>query len=88
MSAMQLKLSEFRWTVPMVSLVVTGMLVLFYSVVSGATTAGELRRQAIAARSFAILQCNALSNWSDRKACLKGLAAKVLAHEPTLIAAK
>ena len=88
MSAMQLKVYESRWAVPMVSLVVTGMLVLFYSVVSGATTAGELRRQAIAARSSAILQCNSLPSWNDSKACLKGLGATVSAHEPTLIAAK
>lgn len=88
MLAIQLKVSESRWTLPMVSLAVVGMLVLFYSVVSGATKAGELRRQATAAQFSATLQCNALQSWNESKACLKGLGAKVSAQESTLIAAK
>ena len=88
MLAMQLNVSKSRWTVLVVSLVMVGMLVLFYAVVSGATKAGELRRQAVAAQSSAVLHCNALPNWSDGKACLKGLGATVSAQESSLFAAK
>jgi hypothetical protein len=88
MSAMQLKVSESRWTMPLVSLAVVGMLVLFYTVVSGAVKAAELRRQTMAAQSSAILQCHALPSGSDSKACEKGLGPKVSAEEPALFAAK
>jgi hypothetical protein len=88
MLAMQIRVSESRWTVPVVSLAVVGMLVLFYSVVSGATKAAELRRQAMADQSAAVLRCNALPGWSDTKACLKDLGAKVTAEKTTLFAAK
>lgn len=88
MLVMQLNVSESRWAVLVVSLVMVGMLVLFYAVVSGATRAGELRRRAMAAQSTAVLHCNALPSWSDGKACLKGLGATVSAQEPSLFAAK
>ena len=88
MSAMQLKVSESRWTVPVVSLAMVCMLVLFYVVVNGAVKAGELRRQAMAAHSSALLNCNALHNLSDNKACVEGLSAKASTEEPTLFAAK
>lgn len=88
MPTMRLRVSESRWTMPVVSLAMVGMLVLFYTVVSGAVKAGELRRQAMAAQSYAVLQCNALPNWSYSKACLKGLSVKATAEVPTLFAAK
>ena len=88
MLAMPLNVSESRWTVPVVSLLMVGMLVLFYAVVSGAVKAGESRRQAMAAQSSAVLQCNALPSWNDSRACLKALSAKASTEEPTLLAAK
>ncbi len=64
---------ESRWTLFLVSLVVVGMLALFHAIVSGATRAGELRRQAAAAQAVAVLRCNALPSLSRSKTCLKNL---------------
>ncbi|MDO8458888.1 MAG: hypothetical protein Q7T07_18455 [Burkholderiaceae bacterium] len=65
----QFKVSESRWGVLAVSLAVFGMLVAFYSVVRGATTAGELRRQDTAARAAAVTRCQAQPNGPTRKHC-------------------
>nr|WP_295786477.1 hypothetical protein [Rhodoferax sp.] len=88
MLAMRRKVFESRWALPVVSLAMVGMLVLFYWIVNGATEAGELRRQAMAAQSSAVLQCNALPRWIDGKACIENIRAKGSAQEPTLFAAK
>jgi len=63
------KVSESRWGVLAVSLAVLGMLVAFYSVVRGATTAGEQRRQDTAARAAAVARCQAQPNGLTRKHC-------------------
>ncbi len=80
---------ESRWTLLLILLVVVGMLALFHAVVSGAAQAGELRRQAEAARIAAVLRCNAQPNGNASKACLKDLEATAAAAEaPTVLAAQ
>ena len=89
MLTMQLKVSESRWTMPVVSLAMVGLLMLFYAVVSGATKTAELRRQAMAAQSAALLQCNALRNWDARKHCRESLGTvQTPGQEPTLLASQ
>lgn len=67
---------ESKWPLLLVSLVVVGLFALFHAVVSGATQAGELRRQAAAARAAAVLRCNALPRVDLGKTCIKDLALK------------
>lgn len=66
----QFKVCESSWCVFVVSLAVVAMLVAFYSVVRGATTAGEQRRQDTAAQAAAVTRCHALPNGAIRTACL------------------
>ena len=79
---------ESPWFAFAGSLVVVGMLVLFYSVVSGAVQAGELRRKAQASQTTATLRCNALPNWSDKNDCLKEMGTKVSAQQSPLFASR
>ena len=79
---------ESPWFALAASLVVVGMLVLFYSVVSGAVQAGELRRQAQVTQTTAMLRCNALPNWNDTKDCLKEVGTKVSAQESPMFASR
>jgi hypothetical protein len=89
MSAVPLKMpEESPWVTLLVSLAVVGMLALFYSVVTGAVEAGELRRQIHAAQNAAVSHCNALPTWNDTMACRKDLNAKVTAEEPSLLASR
>ncbi len=83
------RMTESTWTLPAVSLLMVGMLVAFYAVVSSATKAGELRRQATATQTAAAMRCNALPGWDASKTCLKKLAAPAVpADEPILLAAQ
>lgn len=84
----QLKVSESIWCVFAVSLTIVGMLVAFYSVVRGATTAGELRRQETAAQAAAVTRCHAVPNGAIRKHCLSALDNQINAISPIVIAAQ
>lgn len=84
----QFKVFESSWCVFAVSLAVVGMLVVFYSVVRGATTAGELRRLDTAAQAAAVTRCHALPNGPIREHCLSALNDKMLAVSPIVIAAQ
>lgn len=84
----QARITESTWTVPLVSLLLVGMLAAFYAVVSNATRAGELRRQAMAAQAAAVKRCNALPNWDASRHCVKRQDAGVVADETVLLAAK
>ncbi len=89
MSAIPLKMpQESPWTTLLVSLALIGMLALFYSVVHGAVRAGDLRKQAIAARTADVLRCKALPNWNDTMACRNELTARVAVEEDALVAAR
>ena len=80
--------SESTWTVPMVALLLVGMLGAFYSVVSEATKAGEMRRQAKAAQSAAVVRCDALPGWNLSKACRSALDLQFAAEASIALAAR
>lgn len=82
------RVSESTWTVPVVALLLVGMLVAFYSVVSDATKAGEMRRQTQAARAAAVVRCDALPGWNLSKACRSELDLQVAADTPIALATR
>ena len=84
----QTRIAESIWTVPLASLLLVGMLVAFYAVVSSATKAGELRRQATAIQAAAAMRCNTLPSWDANKNCLQRLTNTVAEDESMLLAAK
>lgn len=84
----QFKVSESRWGVFVVSLAVLGMLGAFYSVVRGATTAGELRRQGTATQAATVARCQALRNGPIRTHCLNALPDPIPATSPAVVAAR
>ena len=88
MLMIQTKMPEPAWTVPLVALLLIGMLATFYAVVSNATKAGELRRQATATQAAEVTRCNALPSWNASRNCLKNLDSKGVEQEPVLLAAK
>lgn len=86
MPVRQFSFFESRWWLFVVSLAAAGMLVAFHSVVKGATTAGELRRQDTATQAAAVIRCHALPNWAISKNCLKALNDQTLAISTTVFA--
>ncbi len=82
------KISESTWSVPVASLLLVGMLVAFYAVVSNAAKAGELRRHVTATQTTAVVSCHALNSRAATKSCIKQLDANLSADEPVLIAAR
>ncbi len=82
------KISESPWTLPLASLMLVGMLVAFYAVVSNAAQAGELRRQSTATQSAAMVRCLGLSAREASKACRTQLNASLSADESFLVATR
>ena len=62
-------ITESTWSVPVAALLLVGMLAAFYLVVSEATKAAEVRRQASATQAAAVMRCKALPSWAQSKAC-------------------
>lgn len=79
---------ESPWITLLVSLAMVAMLALFYSVVSGAVQASEVRKQAMAHQTAEVMHCNALPGSASTKECLKTLSAKVSSEEATLFASQ
>lgn len=89
MPALPLKMpEESPWVTLVVSLAVIGMLAVFYSVVSSAVQASELRKKTMAHQSAAVMHCNALPGWANTRNCLKELGVKVATEEPTMFASQ
>lgn len=72
----------------MASLLLVGMLVAFYAVVSNAAKAGELRRHTTATQGTAVAHCHALPSRDASMTCIELLHAKPPADEPMLIASR
>jgi len=84
----QARISASTWTVPLVALLLVGILAMFYSVVSSATKAGELRRQASATHAAAVMRCDALPGWNLSKTCRNELDLQLAADASLALAAR
>ena len=82
------KISESTWTVPLVALLLVGMLLAFYGVVSSATKTGAQRRHASATQAAAVMRCNALPGLQLGKACRKDLDIQADKQATILLAAQ
>ncbi len=88
MLLIQTRISESTWTMPVAALLLVGMLLAFYLVVSNAAQAGEARRQATATHATAVVSCHALPSRDATKSCMKQLDTTPSANVPLRIAAK
>ena len=82
------RISESTWSVPLAALVLVGMLLAFYSVVSNAAEAGERRRHATATQAAAVMRCNALPGWVLGQACRKDIATQADGQATLVLAAQ
>ena len=66
---------SWTWLAPAATVIVIGMLAVFYQVVQGAVQQGELKRKTYAALVEANWRCNAAKDLSARNNCQRQLLA-------------